>query len=211
MLANIAVLAVGRVFAIPIGHLDQLTPEQIGVLTAAQDVTLGLGLIFLLRAWPKLQLADLGFTAPIRGRLGIATGVALWLLSIVIANAQATVVGSHPQALIVAASAHRSLPGLLIDLVFGAGVVAVVEELFFRVVLFALLRQRLRFAYAAVLSSALFALAHEITAWLPVFVLGLGLAYLYEKRHSLWTNALAHGTLNAISFVLLFVLPNAGS
>jgi membrane protease YdiL (CAAX protease family) len=120
-------------------------------------------------------------------------------------------VGTHPQALIVAAAAHRSLPGLVIDLVFGAGVVAVVEELFFRVVLFALLRQRLRFAYAAIVSSALFALAHEISAWLPVFVLGLLLAYLYEKRHSLWTNALAHGTLNAISFVLLFLLPDLGA
>ena len=54
-------------------------------------------------------------------------------------------------------------------------------------------------------------LAHEISAWLPVFVLGLLLAYLYEKRHSLWTNALAHGTLNAISFVLLFVLPDLGT
>lgn len=201
----------GRVFAIPIGHLDQLTPEQIGILTVAQDVTLGLGLVFLLRAWPKLQPADLGFAAPIRAQLGVATGVALWLLSIIIANAQAAVVGSHPQSLIVAAAAHRSLPGLLIDLVFGAGVVAVVEELFFRVVLFVLLRQRMRFAYAAILSSVLFALAHEVTAWLPVFALGLGLAYLYEKRHSLWTNALAHATLNAISFLLLFLLPDIGS
>jgi membrane protease YdiL (CAAX protease family) len=69
----------------------------------------------------------------------------------------------------------------------------------------------MRFAYAAIVSSALFAVAHEITAWLPVFVLGLGLAYLYERRHSLWTNALAHGTLNAISFVLLFLLPDLGA
>jgi membrane protease YdiL (CAAX protease family) len=205
------VLVVGRVFAIPIGHLDQLTPEQIGILTAAQDLTLGLGLVLLLRAWPKLRPADLGLTAPVGARLGIGIGVGLWLLSIAIANAQAAVVGSHPQSLIVAAAAHRSVPGLLIDLVFGAGIVAVVEELFFRVVLFALLRQRLRFAYAAILSSALFAVAHEITAWLPVFALGLGLAFLYEKRHSLWTNALAHGTLNALSFVLLFVLPDLGS
>ena len=211
LVANIAVLAAGRVFAIPIGHLDQLTPEQIGILTAAQDITLGLGLVFLLRAWPKLRLADLGFTAPVRVRLGVATGVALWLASIVVANAQAAVVGAHPQALILAAAAHRSLPGLVIDLVFGAGVVAVVEELFFRVVLFTLLRQRMRFTYAAIVSSALFALAHEISAWLPVFVLGLLLAYLYEKRHSLWTNALAHGTLNAISFVLLFLLPDLGT
>jgi len=205
------VLLAGRIFAIPIGHLDQLTPEQIGILTVAQDVTLGLGLVLLLYTWPKLRPVDLGLTAPVRAQLGIAVGVALWLLSIVIANLQAAVIGAHPQSLIVAAAAHRSLPGLLIDLVFGAGVVGVVEELFFRVVLFALLRQRLRFLYAAILSSALFALAHEITAWLPVFALGLGLAYLYEKRHSLWTNALAHGTLNAISFLLLFLLPDLGS
>jgi len=210
IVANVAVLVASRAFAIPLGHLDQLTPEQIGILTAAQDGTLGLGLLVLLRAWPKLSAADLGLTAPARARLGLATGLALWLVSIVIANAQAAVVGSHPQALIVAAAAHRSLTGLVIDLVFGAGLVAAVEELFFRVVLFSLLRQRMRFAFSAIVSSALFAIGHEITAWLPVFVLGLGLAYLYEKRHSLWTNALAHGTLNAISFLLLFLLPDLG-
>ncbi|HTJ60288.1 MAG TPA: type II CAAX endopeptidase family protein [Candidatus Saccharimonadales bacterium] len=204
-------LLVGRAFAIPIGHLDQLTPEQIGILTAGQDVTLGLSLVILLRAWPKLRPADLGLTAPIRPDLGVAVGVGLWLLSIAIANLQAGVIGAHPQSLIVAAAAHPSVVGLLIDLVFGAGVVAVVEELFFRVVLFALLRQRMRFIYAAILSSALFAIAHEISAWLPVFALGLGLAYLYERRHSLWTNAFAHGTLNAISFLLLFFLPDLGS
>lgn len=211
LLANVAVLVVGRAFAIPIGHLDQLTPEQIGILTAGQDLTLGLSLVMLLRAWPKLRPPDLGLTSPVRADLGIAVGVGLWLLSIAIANLQAAVVGAHPQSLIVAAAAHPSVIGLVIDLVFGAGLVAVVEELFFRVVLFALLRQRMRFIYAAILSSALFAIAHEISAWLPVFALGLGLAYLYEKRHSLWTNAFAHGTLNAISFLLLFFLPDLGS
>jgi membrane protease YdiL (CAAX protease family) len=211
LLANVAVLAAGRVFAIPIGHLDQLTPEQIAVLTVAQDATLGLGLVLLLRMWPRLRRADLGLAAPIALPLGVIAGIGLWLLSIVIANAQASVVGVHPQSILVAAAAHRSLPGLAIDLVFGAGLVGVVEELFFRVVLFGLLRQRLRFAYAAVLSSALFAVAHEIGAWLPVFALGFGLAYLYEKRRSLWTNAIAHGTLNAISFLLLFLLPDLGA
>jgi uncharacterized protein len=211
LLANVAVLVVGRAFAIPIGHLDQLTPEQVGILTAGQDLTLGLSLVILLRAWPKLQSADLGLTAHVRADLGVGVGVGLWLLSIAIANLQAAVIGAHPQSLIVAAATHHSLLGLLIDLVFGAGVVAIVEELFFRVVLFALLRQRMRFIYAAMLSSALFAIAHEISAWLPVFALGLGLAYLYEKRHSLWTNAFAHGTLNAISFLLLFFLPDLGS
>jgi len=35
LLANAAVLVAGRLFAIPIGHLDQLTPERIAILTAA--------------------------------------------------------------------------------------------------------------------------------------------------------------------------------
>lgn len=211
LLANAAVLAAARSFAIPIGHLDQLSPEQIAILTAAQDLTLGLGLVAALWAWPKLRPSDLGLAAPVWAGLGLATGAGLWLLSIAIANLQAAVIGAHPQSLIVAASANRSVPGLVIDLVFGAGLVAVVEELFFRVVLFSLFRQRMRFVYAAAISSALFALAHEIAAWLPVFALGMALAYLYEKRHSLWTNAIAHGTLNAISFVLLFLLPDLGS
>ena len=204
LIANVAVILAARASAIPLGHLDRLLPEQIAILTTAQDVTLAVVLVALLRLWPKVRPAALGLAAPAVARAGLGAGAALWLLSVLIANAQAAVVGAHPQSLVVAAASHRSVQGLAIDLVFGAGVVAAVEELFFRAVLFALLRQRMRFAYAAMLSSALFAVAHEIAAWLPVFALGLGLAWLYEKRHSLWTNALAHGTVNAISFLVLF-------
>ena len=199
------------VFAIPIGHLDRLTPGQLAILTAAQDGTLAAALILLLRAWPKLGPQELGLRGPVAVGAGLGTGAALWIASIVIANVQATVVGAHPQSLVIAAASHRSPQALALDLVFAAGLVAVVEELFFRAVLFALLRQRLRFAYAATISSVLFAGAHEIAAWIPVFVLGIGLCWLYDKRHSLWTNALAHGTVNAVSFIVLFVLPSAGS
>ena len=203
-------LGAALVFAIPIGHLDQLTPQQIAILTTAQDGTLAAVLVLLLRVWPKVGLADLGVRTPAAGGIGVATGATLWLASILIANVQAAAVGAHPQSLVVAAAAHRSPEALALDLVFAAGLVAIIEELFFRAVLFALLRQRLRFVYAAALSSLLFAAAHEIAAWIPVFVLGLGLCWLYDRRHSLWTNAIAHGTVNAVSFIVLFLLPNAG-
>lgn len=198
-------------FVIPIGHLDQLTPQQLAILTGAQDGVLGAALLLLLWVWPRVGPASLGLRTPVLVRTGLSAGALLWLASIVIANIQAALVGAHPQSLIVAAAAHRTPLALVLDLVFAAGLVAVVEELFFRAVLFALLRQRMRFAYAAALSSALFAAAHEVAAWIPVFVLGVGLCWLYEKRHSLWTNALAHGTVNALSFLILFVLPNAGT
>jgi membrane protease YdiL (CAAX protease family) len=184
---------------------------QIAILTTAQDVTLGVALVGLLRLWPKVRPAELGLAARRDLRTGVLGGVGLWILSIAVANAQASLIGTHPQALLLAAASHRSFEGLVIDVLFGAGVVALVEELFFRAVLFALLRQRMRFASAAIVSSALFALAHEPAAWVPVFALGIGLAWLYERRHSLWTNALAHGTVNAISFLLLFFVNSSAA
>ncbi len=204
-------VAAAILFSIPIGHLDQLTPAEIAILTAAQDGTLALTLLVLLRAWPKVGTDDLGIRAPVALGAGLLTGVALWGASLLIANAQASIVGVHPQALVVAAAAQRTPEALALDLVFAAGFVAIVEELFFRAVIFGLLRQRLPFAYAAAGSSVLFAIAHEMTAWIPVFVLGVGLCWLYERRHSLWTNALAHGTVNAVSFLVLFLLPDLGS
>ncbi len=204
-------LAAAIAFGIPLGHLDQLSPVQIAIVTVAQDGSLAVILLLLLRAWPKVRAADLGLQTPIALGVGLASGAALWLASIVIANAQAAVVGAHPQSLIVAAASHRSPEALALDLVVAAGLVSVVEELFFRAVLFAVIRQRMPFLYAAALSSMVFAAAHEISAWIPVFVLGIGLCWLYEKRRSLWTNAAAHFTVNAISFILLFALPNAAA
>lgn len=210
LIATVVTLLAGRVFGIPI-RIDRLTPAQIGILTAAQDVTLGIVLIVLLRIWPKIGPAELGLASRPALQLGLSVGAGLWALSFVIADAQASIIGTHPQSLIIAASANRSVDGLVIYLVFGAAIVGVAEELLFRGVLFTLFRQRMRFVYAAVISSLAFMLVHEITAWLPVFAVGMVLAYVYEKRQSLWTNALAHGTFNAISFVLLFLLPNLQS
>ena len=208
--ANLALFGLGLTRVIEIGRIAELTPEQIGVLTAVQDLTLAAVLLGLLTWWAKVRPAELGATARLDARTGIAVGAGLWIVSIVVASAEARVIGAHPQSLIVAAEEHRSVLGLVIELAFGSGVVPVVEELLFRAVLFGLFRQRLSFLYAAALSSALFAVVHEVSAWLPVFVLGMGLAYLYERQRSLWTNALAHGTLNALSFLALFFLPGLG-
>ena len=210
VVATVAALVAARALDIPI-RVDQLTPQQVAILTGSQDLTLADLLLLLLRAWPKVRPADLGFRSPPAPQLGLAVGGGLWVMTFGIAELQAAVFGAHPQSLIVAASANRSVEGLVLYLVLGAALVGVVEELFFRAVLFTLFRQRMRFVYAAVLSSTFFALVHEVTAWLPVFAVGIALAYLYERRHSLWTNALAHGTFNAISFILLFVLPNLGN
>lgn len=209
VLANIAAIAAIGFSGINVFELTGVGPRQLFVLTVAQDLTLGLSLVVLLRLWPRLRLGDLGLRVPPAPGLGLLVGLGLWGLSIAIANVQAQVLGAHPQTLVVAVAAHRGLEAFVLDMVSGALLVPFVEELFFRAVIFTLLRQRMRFAYAAFISSAIFAVGHDIGSWIPVFVLGVGLALLYERRHSLWTNALAHGAVNAISFGLLFLFPEA--
>lgn len=209
VLANLAAIGAIAFAGVNITALAAVSPRQLFVLTVAQDVTLGASLLLLLRLWPRLRAADLGLGIPAQPRLALGVGLALWGLSIAIANAQALALGAHPQTLVVAVSAHRGLEAFVLDMVSGAVVVPFVEELFFRAVIFTLLRQRMRLAYAAGISSAIFAVGHDVGSWIPVFVLGVGLAILYDRRHSLWTNALAHGAVNAISFGLLFLIPSS--
>jgi len=59
---------------------------------------------------------------------------------------------------------------------------------------------------ALILSSAFFSLIHQNAfAFLPVFVLGLGLGYLYEKRGTLLPSIALHIVHNSI-FIGYFFL-----
>ena len=147
-----------------------------------------------------------------RPRIGIAVAAAagLWLLAEVVAHLQETVVGPNPQLLTLIDASHPSLTNLAIEVVVEGGFVGFAEELFFRAVLFAALRQRMPFVAAAALSSAIFAATHGLGAFVPIFVVGFGLAALYERRNSLWTNALAHATFNTISAVAIYLVATRG-
>jgi uncharacterized protein len=85
-------------------------------------------------------------------------------------------------------------------------VAPVVEETFFRGFVFAGLRARYHWAWAAVMSSALFAAAHlELTFFIPAFLLGFLFAFLYQKSNSVWPGMILHFVLNALAVVALYV------
>ena len=64
VLANIAAIAAIGFSGINVFELAGVGPRQLFVLTVAQDLTLGLSLVLLLRVWPRLRLADLGLRVP---------------------------------------------------------------------------------------------------------------------------------------------------
>jgi membrane protease YdiL (CAAX protease family) len=75
-----------------------------------------------------------------------------------------------------------------------------VEEIFFRGFLFQGFRQKYGWISAMLLSSTIFAAAHlDPVALIPTFVLGLVLAYLFQRSNSLWPGIILHFLINGFS------------
>jgi membrane protease YdiL (CAAX protease family) len=81
------------------------------------------------------------------------------------------------------------------------------EEVFFRGVVFnALLREGGR-RWAYVGSAALFGIIHlELVAIVPLFLLGLALAWMYERTNNLLAPIAMHATVNGISVALALLV-----
>jgi len=202
VLSAIGSLPVALVFGLPRG--GDRTPVYFYVTTVAQDVTLLLVIPALLRRWAGGVSSVLEGHRRIAIRVGLGAGLGIWLLLTVTSAVQARIIGPHPQAITLIEQAHPSALNLGISLVVGSGLVPIAEELLFRAVLFAAFRQRMSFWPAAIISSLLFGLVHGLTALVPIAISGMCFAALYERRRSLGTNALAHGTVNLISTVIVY-------
>jgi membrane protease YdiL (CAAX protease family) len=139
--------------------------------------------------------------------LGIAGGAGLFALTVlVVAPAIYTIVALFtgtqvevPRQEILPASPSQT------QIMIAALVVVVLaplgEELFFRGLLFGALRRRFRFWAAGGISGVAFGLFHVIPLLMPLmFFVGFGLAYLYERRGSLFAPIAAHAAFNLIGF-----------
>lgn len=83
----------------------------------------------------------------------------------------------------------------------------VIEEVFFRGFCYPILRNKVGKIWGMIITSAFFALIHESSfAFFPVFILGMGLNYLYEKRRSLLSVTVLHLTHNTIFIAYFFFI-----
>lgn len=102
----------------------------------------------------------------------------------------------------------RAPADVVILAVLVAIVVPIGEEIFFRGLTYGAFRRRLG-RHAAVLASAVFfAAAHlSLVELLPILILGLILAYLYEYTGSLVPGMIAHAINNLAALVLFYLSP----
>lgn len=92
---------------------------------------------------------------------------------------------------------------LFVLTLFVAVIGPIFEEIFFRGFAYAALKRRLGVVKAMVLTAAVFAGFHmNLTAFVPIFFLGLFLCYLYESTGSLVPSISAHILHNSIMVVM---------
>jgi len=81
-----------------------------------------------------------------------------------------------------------------------------VEEVVFRGYIYGAVKKLSNIGFAVVWSGLLFATVHmNMAGMLPLFVLGMALALVYEVTGSLWTPIAVHFTFNAVNVVYMLV------
>jgi len=208
-------IALVTLIEFPLGWLE--TPQDLdSVRGILYFVGVGLGdvLIYLSVVWIFLRLirrpfSDLGFVKPLKRYvvLGFVVGVLLFVSIGLLGNVLTHLFGTPaPQSFAVAVKGvnYKWEFGLLA--VLGGVVAPIKEEMLFRGLMYPPLRQALGKGKGMLLTGLLFAGFHfDAVRFLPLFIGGVVLAWVYERSSSIWPTIVAHGTWNILMAVALWV------
>jgi uncharacterized protein len=203
-------IVVGVILSLPADLLVHSRSALFDALTGLGEAGFGIAVIFWVRVVSKARLSALGVSSsPFRDvATGVVGGVALVVVAFVASAIVVTVVsaitGHAPkqpdQIPTYVTGVSLAISGLLVVLAAPFG-----EEFLFRGFLYNSLRRRWTTWPSALLSGALFALLHGAPILIvSIFPVGVGLALIYERRHSIVASLTAHATFNLIGF--LFIL-----
>ncbi|TMF11218.1 MAG: CPBP family intramembrane metalloprotease [Chloroflexi bacterium] len=217
----ITVLGIILLFAVLIGlvrsnrALYRANLETISLSAAlAVYLAFGSGLVVALRRL-RAPLAFLGLRWPTLIDLGLTLLLLIpWYLGIIIVSASSAALFNGGRVIpgnsrLIFVQHPRGIGVLLLALLVTAVAAPICEEVFFRGMLFRLLRTRVPLWAAVLLSAIAFGLAHASpavsVALLPTFMyMGIVLAAIYARTGWLSNTILLHGLSNAIATVLVF-------
>lgn len=113
---------------------------------------------------------------------------------------------AHPLVNVFLEEEARAKPLMIYSIFLAVIVGPLFEEIFFRGFCYTVLKHKIGVRWAMIITSGFFALIHENTfAFWPIFILGMILVYVYEKRGSLLAPMVLHVTHNAIFIYYFFV------
>jgi membrane protease YdiL (CAAX protease family) len=161
--------------------------------------------VVLIFAWKRISWKYIGFRKFDPKVLGLGCGLLIGAYVIILLHNLLLVgigIDTQGEAILRLIQALES-PGWFF--VVGILFAPFVEEIFFRGFLFQGFRQKYGWVNAMLVSSAVFAVAHlDPVALIPTFILGLLLAYLYQRANSLWPGIILHFLVNGLSLCAAF-------
>ncbi len=113
---------------------------------------------------------------------------------------------AHPLVNIFIEEEKRAPFLMILSVLLGAVISPIFEEIFFRGFCYPILRNHWGKIWGMILSSAFFAgIHHSGFVFWPIFILGMALAFLYEKRRSLIASITLHITHNSLLIGYFFL------
>jgi len=179
------------------------------ILVSTQVALLAVSWLFVFRPGALSGLPSLpGRNAAAAVSSGVGWGIGAWVMATLVGAGVVFVmeqIGIEPEPQAAEVAIAMLDPWLVIVAVVILAPIA--EEIFFRGVVFnALLREGGR-RWAFIGSSALFAIIHvSLVALLPIFLLGLALAWIYQRSGNLLAPMAMHATVNGISVALALLV-----
>jgi membrane protease YdiL (CAAX protease family) len=175
--------------------------------------------LWLVPAVAKTSLRGLGFSAPAaRDWLVITLGIAgMFLIVTLLASSLTSLLHFKTPELAIALYTHSTGWQKLAFALFGVVLAPIFEESIFRVYLFNAMRKWWGFWWGAIVSAAMFGLAHSqppfvpamfLSITLPLAASGVLLAYIYHRTGKAWASMVTHASFNALTLLAVLFFPS---
>jgi len=156
--------------------------------------------VVIVLAWRQVPWRHLGFGRFEAATMGMGCGLLMaGYVFIILHNLVLMALGVDTQGgeIFKLFSGLESPAWLILSVVI---IAPIVEEIFFRGFLFQGFRQRYGWVAGIAISSFIFAAAHlDPVAFIPTFILGAVLAYVYHRSNSVWPGIILHFLVNAFA------------
>jgi membrane protease YdiL (CAAX protease family) len=171
---------------------------------------------FVLWSWffslrrPRLPLASWGLRSPGLRILWLvpATLVAVYILNTAYEVIYQLLAGSSTPQQEIVEMFPRDASGVVMFAFMAVVVAPLMEELVFRGFVFQAFAASFGVIPGVVASAAVFSVIHgQATVFVPLFVLGVALAWTFHATKSLWTPIALHAVFNGLSVLLWAVYP----
>jgi len=187
--------------AIVLGYKGQAM-QNVGILFVELLYLLPLVLIF---AWRRISWKYLGFGKFSLQTMGLGCGLLIaGYLIIILHNLVLYALGVDTQGDQIS-QIFSELDSPVWLFLVGVVIAPVVEEIFFRGFLFQGFRQKYGWVAGMLLSSFIFAAAHlDPVSFIPTFILGSVLAFVYHRSNSVWPGIIFHFMVNAFGLCTVY-------